>query len=69
LNEALALVRFPLGMVGRFPETANFVINTKGRAFRPQTAMSNDLSAALVEEPMAQLHWCATRFSTLRGSA
>src|SRR5271165_1038140 len=31
--------------------------------------MSNDLWAALVDEPMAQLHGCATRFLTLRGSA
>ena len=31
--------------------------------------ISNDLKAALVVEPRAQLHGCATRFLTLRGSA
>jgi hypothetical protein len=52
-----------------FSRSPNSVINTKGRAFRRQTTMSNDLWAALVDEPMAQLHGCATRFLTLCGSA
>ena len=52
-----------------FSRSPNFVIDTKGRAFRRQTTMSNDLWAALVDEPMAQLHGCATRCLTLRGSA
>jgi hypothetical protein len=52
-----------------FSRSPNSVINTKGRAFRRQTTMLNDLWAALVDEQMAQLHGCATRFLTLRGSA
>ena len=52
-----------------FSRSPNPVINTKDEAFRRQTTMSNGLWAALVDEPMAQLHGCATRFLTLRGSA
>ena len=52
-----------------FSQSPNSVINTKGRAFRRQTTMLNDLWPALVDEPMAHLHGCATRFLTLRGSA
>jgi hypothetical protein len=52
-----------------FSRSPNSVINTKGRTFRRETTMLNDLWAAFVDEPMAQLHGCATRFLTLRGSA
>jgi hypothetical protein len=43
-----------------FSRSPNSVINTKGRAFRRLTTISDDLRAALVDEPMAQLHECAT---------
>src|SRR5438105_11960833 len=45
----------------------NFVSNTKGRAFRRLATISNDFGAALVDEPMAQLHECATRLLKLLG--
>jgi len=43
-----------------FSRSPNSVINTKGRAFRRLTTISDDLRAALVDEPMAQLNECAT---------
>jgi hypothetical protein len=46
----------------------NSVINTKGRAFRRLATISNDLRAALVDEPMAQLHECAPPLLRLRSS-
>src|SRR5215471_5874149 len=47
----------------------NPVINTKDEAFRRQTTMSNGLWAALVDEPMAQLHGCAMPIGKFFGSA
>jgi hypothetical protein len=52
-----------------FSRSPNSVMQTEGRAFRRLATISNDLRAALVDEPMAQLHGCATRFLTLHGSA
>ena len=46
----------PLGEGRPFSRSPNPVINTKDEAFRRQTTMSNGLWAALVDEPMAQLH-------------
>jgi hypothetical protein len=43
-----------------FSRSPNSVMNTEGRAFRRLTTISDDLRAALVDEPMAQLHECAT---------
>ena len=60
-NKALATVPFPVRDGRPFSRSPNFVLNTKGRAFRRQTTISNDLWAALVDEPMAQLHGCARR--------
>src|SRR5262249_10080974 len=58
------------GRDGRpFSRSPNPVMNTKGEAFRRQTTMSNGLWAALVDEPMAQLHGCANWLLTSRGSA
>ena len=51
-----------------FSRSPNSVINTKGRAFRRLTTISNDLRAALVDEPMAQLHECAPPLLRLRSS-
>jgi hypothetical protein len=44
-----------------FPKPQFRVSNTKGRAFRRVATISDDFRAALVDEPMAQLHECATR--------
>src|SRR6516164_607551 len=52
-----------------FPRSSNPVINTKDEAFRRQTTMSNGLWAALVDEPMAQLHGCAMPIGKFFGSA
>ena len=52
-----------------FSRSPNSVIDTKGRAFRRLTTISNDLWAALVDEPMAQLHGCATPIGKFFGSA
>jgi hypothetical protein len=43
-----------------FSRSPNSVTNTEGRAFRRLTTISDDLRAALIEEPKAQLHECAT---------
>ena len=66
-NKALATASFPSGMVDRFPEAPNFVLKPKGRAFRRLRTMFNDVWAALVDEPMSQLHGCATRRLNLFG--
>ncbi len=66
-NKALATAPFPSGMVARFPEAPNFVLKPKGRAFRRLRTMFNDVWAALVDEPMSQLHGCATRLLNLLG--
>jgi hypothetical protein len=47
----------------------NSVINTKDRAFRRLTTISNDFRAALLDEPMAQLHGCTTPLLGLLSSA
>ena len=73
LNEALTLAPFRSGMVGRFTEAPNFVINTKGRAFRRQTTMSKDHWPALVDEangstpPVRNQVLDVTRFSKTAG--
>jgi hypothetical protein len=60
LNKALATAPFPSGWVGRSSGGPHFVLNTKGQASRRLTTKSNDLRAALVDEPKARLHGCAT---------
>jgi hypothetical protein len=52
-----------------FSRRPNPVINPKDEAFRRQTAMSNGLWAALVDEPMAQLPGCAMPIGKFFGSA
>src|SRR6476659_4903347 len=59
-NKTLSTAPFPFRDDRPFSRSPNSVINTKGRAFRRQTTILNDLWAALVDEPMAQLHGCAT---------
>src|SRR5271157_5142298 len=45
----------------------SFENKPKGRAFRRLRTMFNDVWAALVDEPMSQLHGCATRRLNLFG--
>ena len=61
----------PLSTPGssRVRESPNSAIDAKGRAYRRLTTTSNDLRAALVDEPMAQLHECAMPIGKFFGSA
>jgi hypothetical protein len=46
----------PLGYGRPFTRSPNSEIDAKGRTYRRLTTTSNDLWAALIDEPMAQLH-------------
>jgi hypothetical protein len=51
----------PLGDGRPFSGSPHFVLKPTGRAFRRLRTRFNDVWAALVDEPMSQLHGCATR--------
>ncbi len=60
---------FPFRSGRPFSRSPNFVLNTKGRAFRRLATPSIDLWAALVDEPMARRHECAMPIGKSFGSA
>jgi hypothetical protein len=66
-NKTLATVPFPSGMVGRFPEAPISCSTRKAGLSDGSRPYRNNLWAALVDEPMAQLHGCATPILKLLG--
>ena len=58
-NKALATAPFPSGMVGRFPEAPFSRSTRKAGLSDGKRPYSNDLWAALVDEPMVQFQGCA----------
>jgi hypothetical protein len=68
-NKALATAPFPSEMVGRFPEAPISRSTRNAGLSDGKRPLSNDLWAALVDEPMAQLQGCATPILQLLGSA
>jgi hypothetical protein len=69
LNKALATAPFASGMVGRFPEAPISFSTRKAGLSDGQRPYSNDVRAALVDEPMAQFHGCAMPILKLLNSA
>src|SRR5271165_59966 len=59
-NNALATVPFPSGMVGRFLKPQFRAQHERPGFLTARNHVRRPLGLALVDEPMAQLHGCAT---------